>query len=114
VGGAKRNPPSAPQSQSPYRAEAKPTKQSGTGLSVAKALLFLKKKKQKNFHLLRVVALSLPRPAINESFLLLFFKKEALASLNASVCRARPIAAQHRLQIHELMQPVRPQLPPMP
>jgi hypothetical protein len=50
-----------------------------------KALLFLKKKKQKNFYLLRALATTAPTPAISKSFLLpqagsLFFKKEALAS----------------------------------
>jgi hypothetical protein len=50
------------------------------------ALLFLKKKQQKNFHLRRDLARLLPTPALNESFLLpragrLFFKKEALSSL---------------------------------
>jgi hypothetical protein len=45
------------------------------------ALLFLKKKQQKNFHLRRDLARLLPKPALNESFLLLFFKKEALSSL---------------------------------
>ncbi len=43
------------------------------------ALLFLKKKKQKNFDSLRAVATPTPHPTINKSFLLLFFKKEALS-----------------------------------
>jgi hypothetical protein len=37
------------------------------------------KKKQKNFDLLRALALKPTNPAANRSFLLLFFKKEALA-----------------------------------
>jgi len=43
------------------------------------ALLFLKKKKQKNFHLRRALATVSPTPPVSESFLLLFFKKEALS-----------------------------------
>jgi hypothetical protein len=43
------------------------------------ALLFLKKKKQKNVYLLGVVTPAVPNPATSKSFLLLFFKKEALA-----------------------------------
>jgi hypothetical protein len=39
----------------------------------------LKKKKQKNFWLLEVVATPVSTPAISRSFLLLFFKKEVLA-----------------------------------
>jgi hypothetical protein len=42
-------------------------------------LLFLKKKKQKNFCSLGDLAPLLPRPAISKSFLVLFFKKERLA-----------------------------------
>jgi hypothetical protein len=42
-------------------------------------LLFLKKKKQKNF--IHWIASALPRTPMDESFLLLFFKKEALALL---------------------------------
>jgi hypothetical protein len=50
------------------------------GLGVRKnALLFLQKKKQKNSYLLGVVAPALPTLPANNSFLLLFFKKEALA-----------------------------------
>jgi hypothetical protein len=45
------------------------------------ALLFLKKKKQKNFWSLRVVAPASPPPPVSKSFLLLFFKKEVLACL---------------------------------
>jgi hypothetical protein len=45
------------------------------------ALLFLKKKKQKNFYFPRAVALPSPTPPMSKSFLLLFFKKEALAFL---------------------------------
>jgi hypothetical protein len=43
------------------------------------ALLFLKKKQQKNFCLRWAVAL--PTPAGNKSFLVLFFKKEPLGFL---------------------------------
>jgi hypothetical protein len=39
----------------------------------------LKKKQQKNFYLLQVLATQVPQPAVNRSFSLLFFKKEALA-----------------------------------
>jgi hypothetical protein len=39
------------------------------------------KKKQKNFDLSRALAPVLPTPAVTKSFLLLFFKKEALAFL---------------------------------
>jgi hypothetical protein len=42
-------------------------------------LLFLQKKKQKNSCLLGVVAPTGPAPAMSKSFLLLFFKKGALA-----------------------------------
>ncbi len=42
------------------------------------ALLFLQKKKQKNF-VLWDLALLLPTPAVNRSFLVLFFKKELLS-----------------------------------
>jgi hypothetical protein len=41
--------------------------------------LFVNKEKQKNFDLLRDVAKSLPHAAVTNSFLLLFFKKEAIA-----------------------------------
>jgi hypothetical protein len=41
----------------------------------------LQKKKQKNSHLLRAVARQAPNPTVNESFLLLFFKKEVLSFL---------------------------------
>jgi hypothetical protein len=44
----------------------------------------LQKKKQKNSYLLRAVASPLPQPAVTKSFLLLFFKKEVLASLLAT------------------------------
>jgi len=44
------------------------------------ALLFLQKKKQKNSYLLGAVAPAGQAPALSKSFLLLFFKKEALAS----------------------------------
>jgi len=47
-------------------------------------LLFLKKKQQKNFCSLRVSATAWPKPAKSKSFLLLFFKKEALASFSAA------------------------------
>jgi hypothetical protein len=40
---------------------------------------FLQKKKQKNSDVPGVVATWLPTPAISKSFLLLFFKKEALS-----------------------------------
>jgi hypothetical protein len=43
------------------------------------ALLFLQKKKQKNSYLPRAVAPQSPTPLANKSFLLLFFKKEALS-----------------------------------
>jgi hypothetical protein len=43
------------------------------------ALLFLQKKKQKNSYDLRAMAPPSPTPTVNKSFLLLFFKKEALA-----------------------------------
>jgi membrane-associated phospholipid phosphatase len=45
------------------------------------ALLFLQKKKQKNSYLLGALAPLSQIPAINKSFLLLFFKKETLACL---------------------------------
>jgi hypothetical protein len=51
------------------------------GFQVKKALLFVNKKKQKNFDLLGALAPPLPQPALSKSFLLLFFKKEALACL---------------------------------
>jgi hypothetical protein len=64
---------------------------------VKEALLFLKKKKQKNFYLLGALAGWLPKPAVSKSFLLLFFKKEALAFLLSLVawparrgCRLSP------------------------
>jgi hypothetical protein len=41
------------------------------------------KKKQKNFDLLGACAWQMPHPAFSKSFLLLFFKKEALSSLLA-------------------------------
>jgi hypothetical protein len=44
------------------------------------ALLFLQKKKQKNSYLRRALAPSSPNPTVSKSFLLLFFKKEALPS----------------------------------
>ncbi len=44
-------------------------------------LLFLKKKKQKNFCSMGVEARTLPNPSVSKSFLLLFFKKEVLALL---------------------------------
>jgi hypothetical protein len=40
----------------------------------------LQKKKRKNSYLLGALAPPLPRPAVNKSFLLLFFKKEVLSS----------------------------------
>jgi hypothetical protein len=43
----------------------------------------LKKKKQKNFCSWGRVAVQGPEPAVNKSFLLLFFKKEALSFLSA-------------------------------
>jgi hypothetical protein len=43
------------------------------------ALLFVNKKKQKNFDLLRAVATPTPMPPRIKSFLLLFFKKEVLS-----------------------------------
>jgi len=47
----------------------------------SEALLFLKKKKQKNFYLLGAAAHAVPTPAVNESFFASFFsKKEALSS----------------------------------
>jgi hypothetical protein len=45
-----------------------------------KALSFLKKKQQKNVCSLRAAATPAPHPLTTKSFLLLFFKKEALAS----------------------------------
>jgi hypothetical protein len=47
---------------------------------VKQAVLFVQKKNQKNAYLLGAVAPKLQQPAVNKSFLLLFFKKEALAS----------------------------------
>jgi len=41
----------------------------------------LQKKKQKNSYLLGDLAAALQLPAMSKSFLLLFFKKEALSSL---------------------------------
>jgi hypothetical protein len=41
----------------------------------------LQKKKQKNSYLLEAVARPLPTPPTSKSFLLLFFKKEALSYL---------------------------------
>jgi hypothetical protein len=52
------------------------------------ALLFLKKKKQKNFYLLWALARKVPTPPVSKSFLLLFFKKEALPFLLLSACVA--------------------------
>ncbi len=43
------------------------------------ALLFLKKKQQKNFYFPRDLVTPLQTPAVNRSFLVLFFKKERLA-----------------------------------
>jgi len=40
-----------------------------------KELLFLKKKKQKDFWSLRVVAMKVPQPAVSKSFLVTFFQK---------------------------------------
>jgi hypothetical protein len=45
---------------------------------IKQALLFLKKKQQKNFWSLRALATALPTPAVNKNFLVLFFKKEPL------------------------------------
>jgi hypothetical protein len=45
---------------------------------IKQALLFLKKKQQKNFCLRWALATALPQPAVNKSFLVLFFKKEPL------------------------------------
>jgi hypothetical protein len=45
------------------------------------ALLFLQKKQQKNSYLLGVLATAGQNPATNKSFLLLFFKKDALSFL---------------------------------
>jgi hypothetical protein len=50
------------------------------GLEVKQALLYLQKKQQKNSYLLGVVAPAVQTPPISKSFLLLFFKKEALSS----------------------------------
>jgi alpha-beta hydrolase superfamily lysophospholipase len=47
-------------------------------------LLFVNKKKQKNFDLRGAVASALPKPQRGKSFLLLFFKKEALAFTSLS------------------------------
>jgi hypothetical protein len=46
----------------------------------SKTLLFLQKKKQKNACYLRALAPALQNPTVSKSFLLLFFKKEALFS----------------------------------
>jgi hypothetical protein len=46
---------------------------------VKKALLFVNKKKQKNFDSLKHLALPVTNPAGIRRFLLLFFKKEALS-----------------------------------
>jgi hypothetical protein len=43
------------------------------------ALLFVNKKKQKNFALLGALATALPQPPLSRSFLVLFLKKEPLA-----------------------------------
>jgi hypothetical protein len=43
------------------------------------ALLFVNKKKQKNFDLWDL-AEALPKPVVNKNFLVLFFKKEPLTS----------------------------------
>jgi hypothetical protein len=51
------------------------------GFEEEERLLFVNKKKQKNFDLLGAVAAASPKPAIPKSFLLLFFKKEVLACL---------------------------------
>jgi hypothetical protein len=48
-----------------------------------KALLLFKKKKQKNFYLLQVVAPAMQLPRVDESFLPLSFKKKALAFFSA-------------------------------
>jgi hypothetical protein len=45
---------------------------------VREDVLFLKKKNQKNFWSLGALASAEPQAAVNKSFLLLFFKKEAL------------------------------------
>jgi len=51
----------------------------------SEALLFLKKKKQKNFHLQRALVPAAPQPLVNRSFFASFFsKKEALSSFLAS------------------------------
>jgi hypothetical protein len=53
------------------------------GQSRTQALLFLQKKKQKNSFSLGVVLPPVKNPPGNKSFLVLFFKKERLASLPA-------------------------------
>jgi hypothetical protein len=63
------------------RAEAKSAKQ---------ALLFLKKKQQKNFDLLKPLTRTKTNPAEIKSFLLLFFKKEALSSISKPRLRQPP------------------------
>ncbi len=50
------------------------------------ALLFVNKKKQKNF-VLRAVATAWPTPTVNRSFLVLFFKKEPRASVSSGLRR---------------------------
>jgi hypothetical protein len=45
-----------------------------------KPFFFVNKKKQKNFDLLKPLALTVTNPAGIKSFLLLFFKKEVLSS----------------------------------
>jgi hypothetical protein len=47
-------------------------------VSKKQAVTFLKKSNQKTFAELRALAMTSPTPAVSKSFLLLFFKKEAL------------------------------------
>jgi hypothetical protein len=54
----------------------------------AESASFLQKKKQKNSYLLRVAALAGKTSPVSKSFLLLFFKKEALAFLSQNPAEA--------------------------
>jgi hypothetical protein len=68
---------------------------SWSGLGIKKvSASFLKKKKQKNFCFLRALAWSTSKPPVNKSFLLLFFKKEALSFLVLYAAIDLSLAAQ--------------------
>jgi len=62
---------------------------------------FFEKKEAKKLSLLRAPATHAPNPTVNESFLLLFFKKEALASFLLS--RPRPWLSGKPCQIRRIV-----------